>query len=241
MTVKDTATIVYIGDQSRLLKCRYYRRSDKNLTIAIILPPDPSCGGNMDNDVVKVTESALQKCGLSTLVMNYHITPNEHNKTVLVDNALFDVYSVLDWLFLNSSDIQSILLCGYSFGAYIAAITALRRPDVHYFVAISPLVKHFDFYQMCPMLCEGAMVTGSQDEFIPSEQLDDVVKQMNEVNSSMVNKIIIDGANHRYKGKLQNLQEAIENYVNIKLATRVMVPVRKKRRKRAKKNGEFND
>ena len=240
MSIEDTSTIVYLGDQAKSLKCRCYYQSNKNSVIVLILPPDPRFGGNIDNDVVIAAEQAFRKCGLSTLAVNYHISKDEKNLASVLDGAFFDVYTVLDWIFLNLPDVQGILLCGYSFGAYVATVSAMRRPDVSYFVAISPLVSQYDFSQMCPMLCEGAMIAGEQDEFIPSESFNNIVEQMNEVNRAMVDKIIIDGANHKYKGKLQNLQEAIENYVNIKLATRVAIPVRKKRRKRAKKNGEFN-
>lgn len=240
MSIENTSTIVYLGDQTKLLKCRRFYQPNKNSVIAIILPPDPRFGGNIDNDVVVTAENAFRKCGLSTLVVNYHVSKDEKNLVSVLDAAIFDVYTVLDWIFLNLPDVQGILLCGYSFGAYVATVSAMRRPDVSYFVAISPLVSQYDFSQMCPMLCEGAMIAGGQDEFIQSEPFDNIVSQMNEVNRAMVDKIVIDGANHKYKGKLQNLQEAIENYVNIKLATRVVMPVRKKRRKRAKKNGEFN-
>ena len=60
---------------------------------------------------------------------------------------------------------------------------------------------------------------------------------MNESALNITTLSVIDGADHLYKDRREQMARELENYINIKLATRIAQPVRKKRRKR--KNAMF--
>ena len=59
---------------------------------------------------------------------------------------------------------------------------------------------------------------------------------MNESALNITTLAVIDGADHLYKDRREQMAQELENYINIKLATRIAQPVRKKRRKRKRKD-----
>ena len=63
--------------------------------------------------------------------------------------------------------------------------------------------------------------------------------EMNEDGKVAVDFIAVNKADHLYNNTISTLEREIENYINIKIATRVAKPVKKKRRKRKKKDSIF--
>ena len=88
---------------------------------------------------------------------------------------------------------------------------------------------------MSPALSDGLIVVGEKDEFINQQNLDKLLEKMNEYSKVTIDKIVIMDANHKYENKLEQLEAELEQYINIKIATRITKPIKKKRRKRQKK------
>jgi hypothetical protein len=59
---------------------------------------------------------------------------------------------------------------------------------------------------------------------------------MNNQNSNIVEFFEIPNADHFFANKWNELGENIKRYIDIRLATRITKPVRKKRRRRRKKD-----
>ena len=71
--------------------------------------------------------------------------------------------------------------------------------------------------------------------------LQKLVSQMNNSNNVSVELINIEGADHKFDACTDKLQQEMINYINMKLATRIAKPVRKKRRRRQKKDTTMLD
>ena len=130
-------------------------------------------------------------------------------------------------------------IVGYSFGAYVAGNVMMRRPEIETFVLISPLLNKYNFSFISPCLASGAIIIGENDDFTTIEDAEKLVTKMNESALFNTQLITIPDANHLYKNCIEKLCSELEVYINIKLATRVAKPVRKKRRRRKKKDSVF--
>ena len=234
--VEKVATMVYFGALGGRIEGRYVQQKKETVPAVLILPPDPRYKGSIDNSVIKMLESVFQECNFTTLAINYQGCGRSEGCFRSTLDGLVTASIALDWLQAQNTEASHFWIAGYSFGAYIAADLAMRRPEIENFVFVSPLIKQYDFSFMCPSLCDGLFVCGENDELVDCKNLNGLCAKMNEGCNVDVSYITIGGAKHRYEGKLDQLKAEIKNYINIKLATRIPKPVKKKRRKRQKKD-----
>ena len=235
MQTQNVATMVYFGALGSRIEGRYFKQVKDVSPSVLILPPDPRHGGTMDNKIVTMLEKIFQQCGFTTLAINYRGTRGSEGVYHNVLDGIMTASTALDWLQLQNTEASHFWIAGYSLGAYIAADLATRRPEIETAVFISPLIKQYDFSFMCPALCDGLIVNGDKDDFINCNDLDKLIDKMREGYKVEIEHIVINNANHRFEENMDALEAEVANYVNIKLATRIAKPVRKKRRKRQKK------
>ena len=233
--MENSATIVYFGSLGNKVEGRYFCQKNNTAPTILILPPDPRYGGTMNNEIVKLLERVFQKCGFSTLAINYQGSGKSDGNFTRAADGIVTASIALDWLQLHNSESSYYWIVGYSFGAYVAADIATRRPEIENFVFLSPLIKQYDFEFMSPALSDGLIVVGEKDEFVNQQNLDKLLEKMNEYSKVTIDKIVIMDANHKYESKLEELEAELEQYINIKIATRITKPIKKKRRKRQKK------
>ena len=233
--IVDAPTMVYFGALGNRIEGRYLKQKKPTSPAVLILPPDPRYGGSIKNKIVKMLEKIFQDCNLTTLAINYQGSGKSEGRFQKYENGLETASISLDWLQAQNADASHFWIAGYSFGACVAADLGTRRPEIENFVFVSPLIKQYDISFMCPALCDGLIVTGEKDEFINNNDLNKLVSKMNEGCNIEVTNLVISEAGHRFDKEDEQLATEIANYVNIKLATRIAKPVRKKRRKRQKK------
>ena len=241
MQQSNTAITIFINYFDQKIKGRYFVQKNPNAPSIILFPPDPKYGGNINNKIIVLLEEIFQKCGFSTLAIDlktYCSNSSDNDRNIL--EYLNLAAKTMDWFHNENKTTNFIWVAGYSFGAYIAADLAIRRPEVENFILISPLVNHYDFSFLCPPLLSSLIITGEQDQFINKQTLTDLLSNIQNYNSADIDFIQIEGADHKYTEKTKELYNALENYINIKVATRVAKPVRKKRRKRQKKDKSFD-
>ena len=232
-----TPIMVYFGSLGNRIEGRYIKQKDPKSPVALILPPDPRCGGTIDNQIVKILESIFVECGFTTLCINYQGFGKSEGVFRTTADGVVTASASIDWLLRQNPEASHYWIAGYSFGAYMAADLSMRRPEIEKFVFISPLIEHFDFSFMSPSLCCGLITVGENDDYIDKKKLFKLVEDMNSGGYNIVVQYaVIPESDHRYIGKTQDLRDVIYNYVNIELATRIAKPVKKKRRKRQKKD-----
>ena len=235
---KLTLDIFFIFNAGRI-QGKYYAQKNKTSPSVIIVPPDPRYGGNLDNKIVEETANVFIKCGFSVLRINYRGIDKSEGTFTCKEDAIFDTSVAIDWLHEQNEESSHFWLVGYSFGAYVAGNVMMRRPEIETFVLISPLLNKYNFSFISPCLASGAIIIGENDDFTTIEDAEKLVTKMNESALFNTQLITIPDANHLYKNCIEKLCSELEVYINIKLATRVAKPVRKKRRRRKKKDSVF--
>ncbi len=227
---------VYFAGYEGNLEGRYHIPSTSAYPAVLILPPDPTYGGSIDNDVILAIENSFVECGFATLTFNYRGVGNSASVFRCVADALQDANVALDWFENLCRGATHFWVVGYSFGCWVGSNVVMRRPEVEGFIFVSPMFKKQDFSIMYPTLCSGLVITGAKDEFTQVELVDECVKKITNFNNFPVKLELIEDAGHLYKGKIDRLRQVIVEYVNLFLALRIEKPVRKKRRKRKKKD-----
>jgi uncharacterized protein len=173
---------------------------------ALVCHPHPVFGGTMHNKVVFHAMKALNRFGFPVLRFNFRgtgLSQGEH------DHGRGEV----DEFHLP------LISAGFSFGAAMALGAACADDQVKILIAlglpVAPVDERsydFDFLRWCgkPRL----FISGSRDQFGPRARLEALVNAL----PGPKQLVIIDSADHFFEGRLREMREAIEEWVERCLA-----------------------
>lgn len=104
---------------------------------AVVAPPHPLYGGNMDNPVVSELAWACQKTGIANLRFNWRgVGASAGKASGDLDDGAADYGAALAQMAENVDG--PLVACGYSFGAAAAVRAALREPRVARLLLVAP-------------------------------------------------------------------------------------------------------
>lgn len=189
--------------------------------VALVLHPHPLGGGTMHNKVVFRAASALNEAGLVTLRFNFRGVGKSSGTHDEGRGEREDVRVALDYLSGKYPD-HPITLCGFSFGARVGMEVGIADERVGHLISIgTPVAKYdFSFLRSCrkPIL----FVHGERDEFGSPEELRRVIAQM--PADLDIQLVFIPDADHFFADHLDELKQAIADWIRKKLADRSEPP-----------------
>src|SRR6185503_15393799 len=190
-------------------------RQGPPMGVALVLHPHPLGGGTMHNKVAFRAAAALNDAGLTVLRINFR---GVGQSTGVHDDGRGeqdDVRAGLDYLSQQYPG-QRITLCGFSFGARVGLEVGINDPRVEYLIGIgTPLEKYdFAFLSQCrkPLL----LVHGDHDEFGDVEELRKLAAELEK--RTHVRLVVIPGAAHFFENRLDELKNAITDWINEQLS-----------------------
>ena len=179
---------------------------------ALVCHPHPMFGGTMHNKVVFAAMKALNRFGFPALRFNFRGAGRSEGAHDEGRGEIDDVRSALDWL--DAEFRLPIIFAGFSFGAYVGLRACC--PDARVVALISlgspAQVKErlykFDFLSECrkPKL----FISGTLDEYGPVENL----RGLAEAAADPKKLVLVEGADHFFEGKLDQVRGAIESWVS---------------------------
>jgi|HubBroStandDraft_5_1064220.scaffolds.fasta_scaffold31859_2 alpha/beta superfamily hydrolase len=177
----------------------------------LVCHPHPLGGGTMHNKVVYHAMKAFQSFGLPVLRFNFRGTGLSEGTHDDGYGEQDDVRAAVDWL---DHELQRpILFAGFSFGAAIGLRTCCGDERVKGLVALGLPIHaegrdyHYPFLPACPQ--PKLFVSGTRDQYSPmplAEAVFHTALQPAEI-------VWIEGADHFFAGKLDQVQLAIRNWV----------------------------
>lgn len=184
---------------------------------AVVCHPHPLFGGTLHNKVVFHTMKALNSFGFPVLRFNFRGTGLSHGQHDQGAGEVEDVRTALDWL--DAEFHLPLVFAGFSFGAAVGLRAACADARVKALIGVgvpaipvaadteTPRTYTFDFLRNCdrPKL----FVSGARDQFGPRAKLEALVASAAEPK----NLVLIEGADHFFEGRLRELREAIEGWV----------------------------
>ncbi|MFY9909779.1 MAG: alpha/beta fold hydrolase [Candidatus Sulfotelmatobacter sp.] len=184
---------------------------------AVVCHPHPLFGGTLHNKVVFHTMKALNSFGFPVLRFNFRgagLSEGEHDQG---RGEVDDVRTAFDWL--DSEFHLPLIFTGFSFGAAVGLRAACPDPRVRAAISLGtpvapavddnqlPRTYSFDFLRTCAKA--KLFVSGSRDQFGPSEKLEALVAAAPEPKKL----VLIEGADHFFAGRLHELRHAIEAWI----------------------------
>ena len=175
---------------------------------AVICHPHPLFGGTLHNKVVYQTAKALDSCGGAVLRFNFRgtgLSEGTHDRGL---GERDDVRAAVDFLAGHFSGVP-LVVAGFSFGCWVGLRVGCDDARVKRLIGIGAPVNDSDFTYLEKCSKAKLFVHGSNDEF------GDVKKLMALVNGLPGEKelVVVDGVDHFFKGKIEELGKAISEWM----------------------------
>ena len=182
---------------------------------AIVCHPHPLYGGTMHNKVVYHAAKALNGFGWPVLRFNFRgagLSDGEHDEG---RGEADDVRAALAWVRRELR--LPIVFAGFSFGAAVGLRVVCAEEDVVAIIALgAPVsvaaderIRNYDYQFLATCAKPKLFVSGSRDQFAQADALRAVVEAAAEPKQL----VLIEGADHFFAGKLDEMRAAIEAWV----------------------------
>lgn len=191
------------------LEAMLWTSPDPNPSIvAVMCHPHPLFGGTMHNKVVFQAAKAIHKHGIPVLRFNFRgagFSEGVHDEG---RGETGDVRAAIDYL-ASTFPNKPILLGGFSFGSRVGLQVGCDDSRVARLIGIGIPVNTWDFsfLQSCgkPKL----FVQGAEDQFGARNRVEEVYETLPEPKQL----VFVEGADHFFAGKLDQLAGAIDTWL----------------------------
>ncbi len=204
--------VIFPGAAGRL-EGRYQSAKATGAPVALILHPHPQFGGSMNNRVVQQLALAFQRQGFSILRFNFRGVGRSQGSFDAGLGELADAASALDWVQGINPNMPGCWVAGFSFGAWIGMQLLMRRPEITGFVSVAPPANMYDFTFLAPCPSSGLIVHGKVDRVVPEADIQRLLDRLATQKGIKVDLARIDGANHFFDNRLEELGAAVEGYL----------------------------
>ena len=208
--------VIFNGPAGRI-EGRYHPSKTKGAPIAIVLHPHPQFGGTMNNKIVYDLFYSFVERGFSALRFNFRGVGRSQGSFDHGAGDLSDSAAALDWVQAVTPDAKSCWIAGVSFGAWIGMQLLMRRPEIEGFISVAPPANRFDFSFLAPCPSSGLIVHGDADRVAPLKDVETLVSKLKTQRGIIIEQNVIEGANHFFDGKTDELIAACSAYLDKRL------------------------
>lgn len=209
--------VIFPGPDGRL-EGRYHPQKDKDAPVAIILHPHPQFGGTMNNKVVYELHYIFHRLGYSVLRFNFRGVGRSQGEFDQGIGELSDAASALDYLQSLKPDAKITFIAGFSFGAWIGMQLLMRRPEASGFISVAPPANMYDFTFLAPCPSSGLIINGDADRIAPMDDTVKLVEKLKTQKGIEITHEVIEGANHFFDNKMDEMVGTVEAYVKQRTA-----------------------
>lgn len=176
---------------------------------AVVCHPHPLFGGTMDNKVITTLARAMRETGIPTVRFNFRGVGASEGEFDAGAGETADALSIAAWCATRWPG-RKLVVCGFSFGAFVACNLAQRAAVAH-LVTVAPPVAMFDFSALEAPQCPWLVVQGDADEVVDAQSVIDWVEKLRRVNGSRPppRLVVMPGAGHFFHGRLLELRDAV--------------------------------
>ncbi len=205
---------VFIPNGAIQLEGRISIREAQSLNKGVIFcHPHPQYGGDMDNLVISTAVKAASEEGLSTLRFNFRGVGESGGSYGEGIEERKDVEAAIKYFDSRLNVTRpSLILLGYSFGAWAGFPVAIRDERIDGMVAIGPPLDLYDFGFMWGCKKKKLFIAGNRDLFCPISLLEEWYHYLEEPKSLS----IIPGADHFFSFHAHLLIQPLREFFGMK-------------------------
>jgi alpha/beta superfamily hydrolase len=175
---------------------------------AVVCHPHPLYGGTMHNKVVYQAAKSLDSLSLPVLRFNFRgagLSVGKHDRGA---GEQADVRAALDFLAKQFPGVP-LLLAGFSFGAWVGLRVGCEDARVSHLLGLGIPVNSSDFSFLRRCKKPKLFVHGSKDQYGAVEKVRGLVASLPGEN----HLVVVEGVDHFFAGKLEQLDTAIMNWL----------------------------
>jgi alpha/beta superfamily hydrolase len=175
---------------------------------ALVCHPHPLFGGTMHNKVIYQAAKSLDAFGLPVLRFNFRgagLSAGTHDRG---RGEQGDVSAAVDFLAGEFPGI-ALLLAGFSFGCWVGLRVGCADTRVAELIALGAPVNDSDFSYLESCAKPKLFVHGSKDPYGDVKRLEQLIASLPGENRL----VVVDGADHFFTGKLNQLDRAVTNWL----------------------------
>ena len=173
----------------------------------VITHPHPLYGGDMHNNVVAAIARVYRQKGYTSLRFNFRGVGSSQGAYGDGIGEQQDVRAAVSYL--ADLSIGQVDLAGYSFGAWVNALSIINEPQLANMIMVSPPVAFIDFGSVSNLSPLKLIITGARDDIAPAE----MIKQAYPAWNAAAKFEVINGADHFYAGYLDRLETILTAYL----------------------------
>ena len=200
-------TFTFEGPAGRL-EALHKPGSDRPARAAVLSHPHPSFGGTMHNKVVFRAAKAFERLGYPTLRYNFRGVGRSAGSHADGIGEAEDVRAALDWMAREHPGVP-LVHGGFSFGNAVGTPVAAADPRVDRLVCLGTPTGSFPFDRLAAVVTPKLFVQGEHDEHGPLEALRAGLERV----GRPWELVVVDGADHFFEGRLEEMQDAIVDYL----------------------------
>jgi len=230
--------VIISGNVGRI-EGRYHQNPNPKAPVALVLHPHPLYGGTMNNKITYNLYKAFANNGYSVLRINFRGVGKSQGKFDNGVGELMDITAVINWLHDQNMEATDFWIAGFSFGAWIALQTVMRRPEIENYILVAPPASKYDFNFIVPCSASGLIIQGEKDEITKEQDSARLAEKLSARDGAEVAYQMVPNADHFFKEQMPEFEEAIDNYIKSRLmidSSKVRKVKRDRRRRRKKKN-----
>ncbi len=209
--------VIFNGPAGRI-EGRYQPAAVRNAPIAMILHPHPEFGGTMNNQIAYRLFYMFKERGFAVLRFNFRGVGRSQGQFDHGTGELSDAASALDWVQSIHPEARFCWVAGFDFGAWIGMQLLMRRPEIEGFISIAPPANLNDFSFLAPCPSSGLIIHGDIDKVVPQKDVQTLVDKLKSQKGIVIDQKIIEGANHFFDQKVDELIDNCGRYLDMRLA-----------------------
>ena len=192
----------------------FYRHSKNPKNISLVLHPRNCTENSLDNNIVSTLFEVFSNNNFSTLKINFRGVQKSDGE-IEEDGLgeLSDAATALDWLQGQNQDINSCLIGGIDFGAWIGSQLLMRRPEIIGFINVATPIKDFDFSFLSPCPASGLIIHPNKQIDIEQKSIYSLVRKLaSQKKVKIVYKKINSDIN--FKNKENEIKKYSEKFIS---------------------------
>ena len=175
---------------------------------ALVCHPHPLYGGTMHNKVVFKAAQALQVLGMPALRFNFRGVGHSTGTYDEGRGEMDDVRFALEFLSRRYPSLP-VILGGFSFGAYVALRVAAIDDRVQAMIGLGVPARQFEGDYLQGSHKPKLIIQGTKDELAPYP----LTAQWFEQVPAPKSLVAVQGADHFFQGRLDEIQAIIVSFV----------------------------
>jgi len=230
--------VIISGNVGRI-EGRYHQNPNPKAPVALVLHPHPLYGGTMNNKITYNLYKAFANNGYSVLRINFRGVGKSQGKFDNGIGELMDITAVINWLHDQNMEATDFWIAGFSFGAWIALQTVMRRPEIENYILVAPPASKYDFNFIVPCSASGLIIQGEKDEITKEQDSARLAEKLSARDGAEIAYQMVPNADHFFKEQMPEFEEVVDNYIKSRLmidSSKVRKVKRDRRRRRKKKN-----